>query len=131
MRTQQISEDVIRHLVDAFYAKVRLDPELAPIFERAILGDWDLHLATMYDFWSSVMLISGRYKGNAIEKHRRLKGIEPRLFDRWLQLFGEACNEVLDDDVAADFRAKAGRIAESLKLALFYRPDRPWPKSAS
>ena len=99
MRTQQISEDVIRHLVDAFYAKVRLDPELAPIFERAILGDWDLHLVTMYDFWSSVMLISGRYKGNPVEKHRRLKGIEPRLFDRWLQLFGETCNEVLDDDV--------------------------------
>ena len=131
MRTQQISEDGIRHLVDAFYAKVRLDPELAPIFERTIRGDWDFHLATMYDFWSSVMLISGRYKGNPVEKHRQLKGIEPRLFDRWLQLFGETCNEVLDDDVAADFRAKAARIAESLKLALLYRPDRPWSKSAS
>ena len=130
MRTQQITEDGIRRLVDEFYTKVRADPELAPIFERAILGNWDLHLANMYDFWSSVMLISGRYKGNPVEKHRRLKDIEPRLFDRWLQLFGEACNEVLDDDVAADFRAKAGRIAESLKLALFYRPDRPWPKSA-
>jgi hemoglobin len=130
MRTQQISEDGIRHLVDAFYAKVRVDPELAPFFERA-LGNWDSHLATMYDFWSSVMLISGRYKGNPVEKHRRLNGIEPRLFDRWLQLFGETCNEVLDDDVAAVFRAKAARIAESLKLALFYRPDRPWPQSAS
>jgi hemoglobin len=130
MRTQQISEDGIRHLVDAFYAKVRVDPELAPFFERA-LGNWDSHLATMYDFWSSVMLISGRYKGNPVEKHRRLNGIEPRLFDRWLQLFGETCNEVLDDDVAPVFRAKAARIAESLQLALFYRPDRPWPKSAS
>jgi hemoglobin len=128
MRTQQISEDGIRHLVDAFYAKVRVDPELAPFFERALGNS---HLATMYDFWSSVMLISGRYKGNPVEKHRRLNGIEPRLFDRWLQLFGETCNEVLDDDVAPVFRAKAARIAESLKLALFYRPDRPWPKSAS
>jgi hemoglobin len=128
MRTQQISEDGIRHLVDAFYAKVRVDPELAPFFERA-LGNSPL--ATMYDFWSSVMLISGRYKGNRVEKHRRLNGIEPRLFDRWLQLFGETCNEVLEDDVAPVFRAKAARIAESLKLALFYRPDRPWPKSAS
>ena len=73
MKTQQISEDGIRHLVNAFYAKVRVDPELAPIFERAILGDWDLHLVTMYDFWSSVMLISGRYKGNPVEKHLQLK----------------------------------------------------------
>jgi hemoglobin len=73
--------------VDAFYAKVRVDPELAPFFERA-LGNLDSHLATMYDFWSSVMLISGRYKGIPVEKHRRLNGIEPRLFDRWLQLSG-------------------------------------------
>ena len=80
MRTQQISEDGIRHLVDAFYAKVRADPELAPIFERAILGNWDLHLATMYDFWSSVMLISGRYKGNPVAKHLRLKGMRAATF---------------------------------------------------
>ena len=32
----RLSEDAIRHLVDSFYAKVRADPELGPIFERAI-----------------------------------------------------------------------------------------------
>lgn len=122
MRRQQISEDGICRLVDEFYVKVRADPELA-------IDNWDLHLATMYDFWSSVMLISGRYKGNPVAKHLRLKGMEPRLSDRWLQLFGETCNELFDDNVATPFRAKAARIAESLKLALFYSPDRPWPKS--
>jgi len=40
-------------------------------------------------------------------------------------LFAETCRELFDDDVAGVFRAKAERIAESLKLALFYRPDRP------
>ena len=60
----RLSEDAIRHLVDCFYTKVRADPELGPIFERAIAGDWGPHLATMHDFWSSVMLTSGRYKGN-------------------------------------------------------------------
>jgi hemoglobin len=56
MRIDHISEHAIQRLVDEFYAKVRADPDLAPIFNRAIPGDWGLHLATMRDFWSSVML---------------------------------------------------------------------------
>jgi hemoglobin len=130
MRFDQISEDEIHRLVDGFYAKVRADPELAPIFERAIPGDWGPHLATMRDFWSSVMLKSGRYKGNPVAKHVGLEGMEPRLFGRWLELFGETCGELFDETLAEAFRAKAARIAESLKLPLFYRPDRPWPRPA-
>ncbi|MGC1181026.1 MAG: group III truncated hemoglobin [Methyloceanibacter sp.] len=126
----RLSEDVIRHLVDSFYTRVRADSELGPIFERAIPGDWGPHLATMHDFWSSVMLTSGRYKGNPVAVHLRLEGIEPQLFGRWLALFDETCRELLDHEVADVFRAKASRIAESLKLALFYRPDRPWQRSA-
>jgi hypothetical protein len=66
MKIDHISEHGIRRLVDEFYARVRADTELAPIFNRAIPGDWGLHLATMRDFWSSVMLTSGRYKGNPV-----------------------------------------------------------------
>jgi hemoglobin len=127
--SNRLSEDAIRHLVDHFYTKVRADPELGPIFERAIAGDWGPHLATMHDFWSSVILTSGRYKGNPVAVHLRVEGIEPRLFDRWLALFDETCREFFDDDVADAFYEKASRIAESLKLALFYRPDRPWQRS--
>ena len=126
----RLSENAIRHLVDSFYTKVRADPELGPIFERAIAGDWGPHLATMNDFWSSVMLTSGRYKGNPVAVHLGVKGIEPRLFDRWLALFDETSREFFDDDVADALRTKAVRIAESLKLALFYRPDQPWQRSA-
>jgi hemoglobin len=129
MKIDHISEHGIRRLVDEFYARIRADTELAPIFNRAIPGDWGLHLATMRDFWSSVMLTSGRYKGNPVAVHLRIEGMVPRLFDRWLELFGETCGELFDDSLAEAFRAKALRIAESLKLALFYRPDRPWPRS--
>jgi hemoglobin len=125
----RLSDDAIRHLVDSFYTKVRADPELGPIFERAIAGGWGPHLATMHDFWSSVMLTSGRYKGNPVAVHLRVEGLEPRLFDRWLALFNETTRECFHDDVAG-FCSKAVRIAESLKLALFYRPDQPWQRSA-
>jgi hemoglobin len=126
-----VSEDGIRRLVDAFYDKVRLDAELAPVFLRAIPGDWQPHLTRMYAFWSSVMLTTGRYKGNPVVKHLVIPGIQPHLFERWLALFNETCGELFEDGVSEEFRAKAARIAESLKLALFYRPDRPWPPEAT
>lgn len=123
----RVSEDGIRRLVDAFYAKVRVDPELGPVFARAIPGDWQPHLNKMYAFWSSVMLNSGRYKGNPVAKHLVVEGITLELFERWLALFNETCVELFDDRLREEFGAKAARIAESLKLALFYKPDRPWP----
>ena len=122
-----VSEDGIRRLVDAFYAKVRIDPELGPVFARAIPGDWQPHLNKMYAFWSSVMLNTGRYKGNPVAKHLVVEGITMELFDHWLALFNETCGELFDDRLRAEFDARAAQIAESLKLALFYRPDRPWP----
>jgi len=126
-KLDRISEEGIRRLVDAFYVKVRRDPELAPIFLRAIPGDWEPHLNKMYAFWSSVMLTTGRYKGNPVVKHLVIPGIRPHLFERWLALFNETCGELFDEGIGEEFRVKAARIAESLMLALFYRPDRPWP----
>ena len=64
-----LDEAMIHALVHGFYARVRADAELGPIFERAIGDHWDTHLATMCDFWSSVMLTSGRYKGNPMMAH--------------------------------------------------------------
>src|SRR5436309_14988656 len=113
-----VTEDGIRRLVDAFYAKVRADRELGPVFARAIPGDWQPHLNKMYAFWSSVMLTSGRYKGNPVAKHVAVEGINFELFERWLTLFDETCVELFDERLAAEFRAKAARIAESLKPEL-------------
>jgi hemoglobin len=121
----RLSESEIRHLVNSFYTKVRSDPELGPIFERAV-GDWGQHLARMHDFWSSIMLTSGRYHGNPVTVHLRVAGMEPLLFARWLALFNETCRDLFEADIADAFLAKAERIAESLKLALFNRPDRRW-----
>jgi hemoglobin len=126
-RMDHVSEEGIVRLVDAFYAKVRADAELGPIFERAIKDNWPHHLEKMYAFWSSVMLTSGRYKGNPVMKHMAIPNMKPELFTRWLALFDETCRELCDDPIRDAFKDRAERIAESLKLALFYRPDRPWP----
>ena len=104
-----------------FYAKVRLDPEIGPLFNAAV-GDWDAHLLKLAAFWSSVMLASGRYKGNPMAAHLKLR-ITPAMFDRWLTLWNRTVEELFEPAVARQLRAKARRIAESLQLALFYRPD--------
>lgn len=124
----QVTEPAIGLLVDRFYTKVRDDAKLGPIFDRAI-ADWDPHLATMRDFWSSIMLTSGRYHGNPVAAHRRVEGITPALFERWLALFAETCDELFDEAIAASFMDKARRIATSLNLALFYRPEQDRPRS--
>ena len=74
-------------LVGAFYARVRADAELGPIFNAAI-DDWPHHLEKLAAFWSSVMLTSGRYKGQPVPAHMKHKDrITPELFDRWFDLW--------------------------------------------
>jgi hemoglobin len=115
-----IDEAVLPDLVDRFYARVRQDPEIGPVFNAAI-KDWDVHLEKLAAFWSSVMLTSGRYKGNPFAAHVK-HPLTPAMFERWLALWGQTVDEMFEPAVAAQFRAKAQRIAESLKLGMFFRP---------
>lgn len=112
-----ITESEIAILVDRFYDRVRRHPELGPVF-AAKVDDWDAHKATLRAFWSSVLLTSGRYKGNPFAAHQGLP-IEPELFAQWLELFGEVADTVVSPAGAAVLRAKSTRIAESLKAGLF------------
>lgn len=124
---ERVTEATIKTLVDEFYARVRRDPALGPVFDRAIVpAAWPAHLEKMYAFWSSVMLTSGRYKGNPVGVHRRVAGLVPPLFGNWLDLFEATAADLFVPEIADRFAHAARRIAESLKLALFFRPDRPW-----
>lgn len=94
MKTANVGDDeledtMIAAVVDQFYARMRHDPILGPVFNGAIT-DWDEHLQKLADFWSSVMLRSGRYKGNPVAAHLRQAGvITPEMFDRWLSLWSK------------------------------------------
>ncbi len=117
----QVSEDQIARLISGFYARVRDDALIGPVFDNAI-GDWEHHLGKLVDFWSSVMLTSGRYKGNPMAAHvKHLPTITPPMFDRWLMLWADVTGEMLPAATAAALQKKAARIAESLKLALYFR----------
>ena len=114
-----VAEADIRRQVDSFYARVRCDPILAPVFEAAIGPDWGPHLDLMCDFWSGVLRRSGRYKGNPLQVHRRLPALNPALFERWLALFRLTAEEVQTPEIAALFVLRAERIAGVLQNNLF------------
>jgi hemoglobin len=126
-----VSEAQLEMLIPLFYARVREDALIGPVFDDAIV-DWDRHLDKLMAFWSSVMLTSGRYKGNPVAAHlKHLPAITPPMFDRWLLLWADVTGEFLPPPAASALQARAARIAESLKLALYFRvvPE-PGPRSA-
>ena len=109
--TERFSEQEISELVDKFYAKVRLDPEIGPIFNHAI-DDWPAHLALLKNFWSTVLNTSGRYKGDPFMRHLDLP-LQPAHFRRWLELFAETARETMQPEHAAMVIAKSQRIAQN------------------
>jgi hemoglobin len=120
---ETLSEEAIKTVLDRFYSDVRSDPELGPVFARAIADDeWPAHMTRIQDFWSAVMLKSGRYRGNPLQIHRGIEGLEPKLFEQWLALFDRACRDMLAPDIAEAMHGRAVQIAESLKAGLFFRP---------
>ncbi len=110
-------EAMIRTLVDTFYEGVRDDSLLGPIFARHI-ADWSLHLPKMYDFWSTVVLRSGRYTGRPLEAHERLPGLTEAHFDRWLDLWRRTVERVVPEAARAAFTVPAERMAANMRAAL-------------
>lgn len=132
-----IDEAMIDALVEGFYARVRDDALIGPIFADRITN-WAPHLAQMKLFWSSVALSTGVYQGRPMPKHLPLP-IDARHFDRWLELFVETARALCPPIAADHFIERARRIAESLELGVanasgvllakgerFVRPTQVW-----
>jgi hemoglobin len=111
----EIDEAMIERLVRAFYGRVRADDVIGPIFEKAIGEDWEPHLLKLCDFWSSVALASGRYKGTPTRVHMQLDQLAPEHFAHWLALFRDTATELCPPAAAAFFIDRAERIAQSLQ----------------
>ncbi len=111
-----IDETMIERLVRAFYARIQDDPLLGPVF-AARIAEWEPHLQRMCAFWSSVVLMSGRYHGRPMEKHLPLP-VDAGHFDRWLALFEETAREVCPPAAADRFLDRARMIGASLEQGI-------------
>ena len=118
MDIAEITEERLAALVPAFYARVRNDPLIGPLFNAAV-HDWAEHLEKLTEFWSMVVLGTRNFQGNVFGTHMKLEEIEPEHFERWLGLFEQTVRRLFEAKQAEEFLIVANRIASSLQLGYF------------
>lgn len=106
-------------LVDQFYAKVKSDQLIGPIFNQKIGGHWPEHLAKMYTFWQTVLLGDHTYLGRPFPPHAQLP-IEKKHFERWMSLFQQTVDAHFCGPKADEAKWRAGKMAEMFQ----YKIDR-------
>jgi hemoglobin len=107
------TEAEVAELVDSFYARVRDDAILGPVFERHV-ADWSRHLPKMIDFWSSALRGSKNYRGTPMPVHCALPGLTHSMFEHWLDLFFESARTLPNRAMAERAVELSQRIAQSL-----------------
>lgn len=114
-----LDEALVRAVVDHFYARVRRDDVIGPVFNRIIAdAAWPRHLDLITDFLSSMLLGSGRYAGRPMPKHLAIGELEDRHFARWLALFRDTVEALCPPAAAALFVDRAERVAHSFRIGL-------------
>jgi hemoglobin len=111
-----INEASIERLVRTFYGRAREDILIGPIFNTAV-ADWEHHIAKITDFWSSIVLRTGRYDGRPMRPHLQLP-LKGEHFDRWLMLFEQTLREIFSAEISDLFMDRARRIADSFEMGL-------------
>lgn len=107
----------IRLLVESFYRKVHEDDVIGEIFRNVLFFSWDTHIPIMIDFWESILLNKGSYKGNTMRVHIDLDKKHPLLpehFVRWKKLFFET----LDEHFYGENVAEAKRKVEIMEVLM-------------
>jgi hemoglobin len=113
-----IDEALVDRVVESFYARIRSDALLGPVFADRI-ADWPPHLAKMKQFWRSVLLGSGEFSGNPMVKHQAIPGLAEHHFSHWLALFYQTLrDECPQSEGVTAFGQRARMIAESLLIGV-------------
>ena len=107
-------EDEVTRLVHAFYARVRADALLGPVF-AAHVDDWPAHLAQLVDFWSAMLRGTRRFRGAPVQRHNALPGLDAAMFERWLALFRRTTAELGNPAMQALADEMAERVAATLQ----------------
>ena len=114
-----LDDAMIRAVVDLFYARARRDEIIGPVFNRVIAEDeWPAHLSTIADFWSSMLLGTGRYFGRPMPKHIAIPELSDAHVQRWLGLFRQTVEELCPADVATLFIERAERIGNNFRMRI-------------
>ena len=117
-------------LVSSFYAQVRRDDLLAPIFNTHIAEDeWPHHLNKLTDFWVTNLFGVVCFKGNPMRVHQQVDQnlnytVQQKHFGRWLQIWFSTIDNLFEGQLAQRAKDSARRMSTGLFLAMWKtRPD--------
>ena len=106
----------LARLLHHFYADVRQDPLIGPIF-NARIQHWGEHLAIIANFWETVLGATRTYSGPMPALHAPL-GLGPEHFERWLFLWGANCRAHLPAEAAGEMIDLARHLGQRLQVIL-------------
>jgi truncated hemoglobin YjbI len=115
------SRDDIAALVSAFYLKATPDPLIGKFFTEVVQLSWEKHIPLIVDFWSTVLLAEGNYRGNVMEAHRRLHEKEPMKqehFNRWFELWTQTVDELFAGSKADEAKQRGQSVAQFMHFKL-------------
>lgn len=116
-----LDEKMVRAVVDRFYNLARADDVIGPVFNRVIPdADWPTHLDKITDFWSAMLLGTGRYNGRPMPAHLRIPDLSDVHFARWLKLFRHVVEDICPIEVAAVFLDRAERIGHNFRTRIHW-----------
>lgn len=118
-----LNRDDISLLVRTFYAKVRVDADLSPIF-NAVITDWEPHLELLTDFWEMSLFGGRKYKGNPFLAHQRADNlsnhtITPNHFGAWLNLWFATIDDLFEGDNAQTIKRRARKMQTPIMIAIY------------
>jgi len=117
-----LDEALVRRVVDAFYTAARRDPLIGPVFNSIIPEEhWPAHIATIAEFWNSMLLGTGTYNGRPMPKHLAIPELDDAHFMRWLRLFRETVTRLCTPEIAALFIERSERIGNSFRMNIAMR----------
>ena len=113
----------IKLLVVSFYAKIRKDAVLGPIFNQ-IVTDWEPHLELLTDFWETQLFLKRKYFGNPVTAHQEVDDkmqhtITPEHFGLWMNLWFATIDELFEGETAYIAKNRAQKMSTMLYLKIY------------
>ena len=112
-----VTDAKIARVVADFYAAVRRDPVLGPVFAEHV-GDWAAHEARIAAFWRGAILHRAGYNGSPMRAHLSAGNVRPEHFEIWLALFDRALSRCLPPWTARAWSQMAHRIGQGLRAGV-------------
>ncbi len=117
------SREDINTLIHNFYAEIREEELLGPIF-NAMIKDWDQHLNLLVDFWETNLFLIKKYTGNPLAAHVKTDKfhnheINEYHFGIWLNLWFKNIDALFEGENAQLAKNRARNMSTFMNMEIF------------